>query len=196
MGQVLRAVPSPPQGEASYQLRGMIGGSGSSCWSSGPPRSRERGHAFGSGEDLNLIISSVTRACKASDEMHISSGQGLKVLWWAWREGGREGWRYGFLSGLGQLLQEAEIHREATYYYRLMQQQENSLFDNLLGINLFSQRHCYMIIIFVEILLNFLVYSLPFLHKYVFVKSKPNLYFDNSCLSSIFTFLCKTKMKL
>ncbi len=125
-----------------------------------------------------------------------SAGQGLKVLWWAWREGGREGWRNGFLSGLGQLLQEAEIHREATYYYRLMQQQENSLFDNLLGINLFSQRHCYMIIIFVEILLNFLVYSSPFLHKYVFVKSKPNLYFDNSCLSSIFTFLCKTKMKL
>ena len=27
-----------------------------------------------------------------------------------------------------------------------MQQQENSLFDNLLGINLFSQWHCYMII--------------------------------------------------
>jgi len=26
------------------------------------------------------------------------------------------GWRNGFLSGLGQLLQEAEIHREATYY--------------------------------------------------------------------------------
>ena len=49
----------------------------------------------------------------------------------------------GFFMVLGQLLQEAEIHREATYYYRLMQQQENSLFDNLLGINLFSLWHCY-----------------------------------------------------
>lgn len=28
-----------------------------------------------------------------------------------------------------------------------LMQQENSLFDNLLGINLFSQWHCYMIII-------------------------------------------------
>ena len=28
---------------------------------------------------------------------------------------GREGEREGFLSGLGHLLQEAEIHREATY---------------------------------------------------------------------------------
>ena len=100
----------------------------------------------------------------------------------------------GFFMVLGQLLQEAEIHREATYYYRLMQQQENSLFDNLLGINC-SHNGIVMIIIFVEILLKFLVYS-PFLHKYVFVKSKPNLYFDNSCLSSIFTFLCKMKMKL
>ena len=72
-----------------------------------------------------------------------SAGQGLKVLWWAWREGGRN----GFLYGLGQLLQEAEIHREATYYYRLMQQQENSLFDNLLGINC-SHNGIVMIIIF------------------------------------------------
>lgn len=31
-------------------------------------------------------------------------------------EGGGEGWRNGFLSGLGQMLQEAEIHRGATYY--------------------------------------------------------------------------------
>ena len=159
-----------------------------------------RGHRVCSGpgkhceDDINTITSSVTRELMAADEIVFcrSRSQGFVVG----VEGGREGWRNGFLSGLGQLLQEAEIHREATYYYRLMQQQENSLFDNLLGINLFSQRHCYMIIIFVEILLNFLVYSSPFLHKYVFVKSKPNLYFDNSCLSSIFTFLCKTKMKL
>ena len=53
----------------------------------------------------------------------------------------------GFFMVLGQLLQEAEIHREATYYYRLMQQQENSLFDNLLGINC-SRNGIVMIIIF------------------------------------------------
>ena len=52
----------------------------------------------------------------------------------------------GFFMVLGQLLQEAEIHREATYY-RLMQQQENSLFDNLLGINC-SRNGIVMIIIF------------------------------------------------
>ena len=133
MGQVLRAVPAPPQREASYQLRGVIGGSGSSCWSSGPPRSRERGHAFGSGEDLNLIISSVTRACKASDEMHISSGQGLKVLWWAWIGGGRENGRGFFLVSV--ICCKKLKSTEKQLIIDLMQQ-ENSLFDNnLLGIN-------------------------------------------------------------
>ena len=46
-----------------------------------------------SGEDLNLtlFLQFQERECMASDdEMCISSGQGLKGLWWAWIEGGRE----------------------------------------------------------------------------------------------------------
>ena len=105
-----------------------------------------RGHRVWSGpgkhceDDINTFTSSVTRELSAADEIVFcrSRSQGFVVG----VEGGREG-EMGFFMVLGQLLQEAEIHREATYYYRLMQQQENSLFDNLLGINLFSQWHCY-----------------------------------------------------
>ena len=45
-----------------------------------------------SGEDLTShYFFSYKRECMASDdEMYLSSGQGLKGLWWEWIEGGRE----------------------------------------------------------------------------------------------------------
>ena len=103
MGQVLRAVSPSSQGATGHQLRGVIG-----SWSQSPvsPGSGEWSRVIVCGRVPVSIVKmlSTPLLLQLQESLRLlmrlySAGQGLKVLWWAWREGGRN----GFLYGLGSI---------------------------------------------------------------------------------------------
>ena len=103
MGQVLRAVSPSSQGATGHQLRGVIG-----SWSQSPvPQGQGSGHGvIVCGRVPVSIVKMISTPLLLQLQQSLrllmrlySAGQGLKVLWWAWREGGRN----GFLYGLGSI---------------------------------------------------------------------------------------------